>query len=79
MKFNRTVEYDGDTMCYCSGEEIEYNDSKFKLRIAGTVPGSCHVEETEEPLTEEEIETAKETALASVKTVRKIRKIVCHD
>ena len=68
--YEATVSY--NTEFRVSGEEIE-------LQVTGTVPGSCHVEEHEEEIPEDEYQENLKRAQDSVKRTKTVRKIVCHD
>ena len=84
VNFKKSLNYDKQSLVYeaelekfvtdASGEEVK---TKYSFRVAGVVPATCKIVETETPLTEEEIEAARAKALADVQTVKINRQIVC--
>lgn len=76
VKFTKNPGYTGDNLEYHAKVDSQ---PKLSIHVCGVVPASCHIEITEEPLTEAEILLARQKALEDVKTVRIKRKIVCQD
>ena len=78
-KFAKAKSYDGETLEYKTEVTIptDFNryrgDKKLSIKISGVVPASCRVEETEVPLTPEEIAEAHD----NVRTTRIVRKLIC--
>lgn len=79
VNFKKSLNYDKQSLVYEAELERFEGEvkTKYAFRIAGVVPATCKIVETEIPLTEEEIAEARAKALEEVKTVRINRQIVC--
>lgn len=75
VKFDKSATYDGASIEYIASFEVD--GYRLRVKVTGVVPDTCKVVETEERLSDEEIEDARREALESVKTTRITRKIVC--
>jgi hypothetical protein len=75
LNFGKEVDYDGESLKYSVKTSVD--STPLTIAVSGVVPSTCHIEETEVELTAEEVEEAKKKALEEIKTVRKVRKIVC--
>lgn len=74
-KFRKQHNYDKTAIEYSA--TFERDGVKYRVKVDGVLPTSCRLVEREIPLSDEEIAEAKAKALASVKTVRVEREIVC--
>lgn len=75
-KFSKHQNYEGTAIEYFA--EIQREEDNFlRIKVAGVVPQTCRFEEEVTLLTDEEIETARQEALASVQTTKVTRKLVC--
>lgn len=75
IKFEKEENYDGESLRYES--KLLSGETKLYITVSGVVPKTCQIVETEVQISDEEIELARQEALANVKTVRIDRKIVC--
>lgn len=79
-KFSKRKSYDGTAIEYSAEINLDPENPEkiLRLKVAGVVPQTCRYEEEVTLLTDDEIETARQEAIASVQTTKVTRKLVCR-
>lgn len=75
LEFEKSRMYDEQSLQYQA--RFTRDGVEYRFNLTSVVPKSCHLEETEVTMTDEEYEKEKAKLISEIKRTKIVRKIVC--